>query len=507
MKKSQLLAPWWPVLAVLASCAASPNPSLAPQQLAAPASERAPSSVEGDAEEVGDTVNFKAESPSHRPPQPSQPTAEKIGGPLTFDELIATALGESPDLRISAARVAGAEAGLAASRAAWWPTVGVDASYLRADAPSLYLVKAIDSGSLASGTDFNDPGAFSNWEAGVGLQFNLYNGGRDALNSRIADDTKALALLDADAIENALVAALTDGWYGVRAAEEQMRTAHASIRTVDAQLAEARARHAAGSGLKTDVLSLEVRRAESEELLLRATNGRELGLAALAHLAGLEDSSKLELIGEGSSRVANATSFEAALDQAYLSRPELAGARRAVERAERNSKVASSNYLPRADLFARGWRDSPELAFDESRDNWALGVSLSWDVFDGGGRSAGVDGARARLDEARRIEQKARLGVQLDVRSAWLRLADARARLEVTSRASETADETLKLVRTQYESGAAPITRYLEAELANTQTMTRRTSARYDHERAEADLARAVGHFKGATTGPPASNR
>ncbi len=427
-------------------------------------------------------------------------TAAPEAVPMTFDALVATALSQSPDLALTAARVAQAEAGLERARAAWWPTVGVDASYLRADAPSMYLFKTIDAGRFESGTDFNAPGTFSNWEAGIGARMNLYNGGRDELNEQMAEDARALAWLGADAVENGLVAALTDGWYSVRAAEEQIQTAEASIQTVTAQLEESRARHEQGSGLRTDVLSLEVRLAQSEELVLRARNGRALGLAVLAQLAGLEQDAELDLAGAASVPRVSCASLDEAFALAEASRPELEQARRRVQQAERGGRIADSAFMPRADLFARGWRDSPDLDFGSSRDNWALGVSLSWDFFDGGRRGAGVDEARARLDEARRAEQKARLAVQLDVRTAWLKVTDAEARLRVARKASATAQETLQLVRAQYEAGAATITRYLEAELMNTEARTRSTSASYDLERAGADLARATGHYKAATS-------
>ena len=55
------------------------------------------------------------------------------------------------------------------------------------------------------------------------------------------------------------------------------------------------------------------------------------------------------------------------------------------------------------------------------------------------------------------------------------------------------ADESLSLVKKQYEGGSATITRYLEAELARNQARINSTSAFYDREKALADAARAVG--------------
>jgi outer membrane protein TolC len=48
-------------------------------------------------------------------------------------------------------------------------------------------------------------------------------------------------------------------------------------------------------------------------------------------------------------------------------------------------------------------------------------------------------------------------------------------------------------VKKQYEGGSATITRYLESELDRNTAKIRATSAFYDHEKAVADIARAIG--------------
>jgi len=414
---------------------------------------------------------------------------------LHLPEAIGMALEENPDIHVAAARIVAAEAGLEETRSAWRPNLGVELGYLRADAPSMYLFKTIDAGRYVPGTDFNDPGAFSNWEAGIDLRYNLYNGGRDELREQIAEDGVELERLQQAVVENALAAAVIDAWYTVLAAEEQILTARASVATTRSQVDEARVRFEEGRSLRSDLLSLQVRQAEAEELVIRAENGRELALAALAQLLGLDAGEELTLQAGGLQTSEMPADFDEALDRAVALRPELERARRSVTMAERQLERAKSGILPSADLFARGWYDSPALDFHDSRENWALGVSLSWDLYDGGRRGAGVDRSQARLDEMRRADRKAMLAVQLDVKSAWVRLDDARQRLEVAASAVGTAEETLQLVQARYESGAATVTRYLEAELMSTQAKMRRTNAAFDLEQAKAGLMRSIGVF------------
>jgi outer membrane protein TolC len=230
-------------------------------------------------------------------------------------------------------------------------------------------------------------------------------------------------------------------------------------------------------------------------MVIRAENGRELALATLAQLLGLDAEVELTLHETSLNVTVLPDSFDEALDQAVATRPELEQARRSVMMAERQVDQAEAGILPTADLFARGWYDSPEIDFDGSRENWALGVSLNWSFYDGGRRGAGVDRSKARLDEMRRADRKAMLAVQMDVKSAWVRLDDARQRLEVAASAVGNAEETLQLVQARYESGAATVTRYLEAELMSTKAKMRRTNAAFDLERAKAGLVRAIGAF------------
>lgn len=413
---------------------------------------------------------------------------------LDLPRAIKIALAESPDLSAAEARVAVARAGLREAQAQFLPTVSVDLSYLRADAPSLYLFRTIDAGQFQPGTDFNDPGAFSNWGAGVGVHYDLYNGGRDRLGEAIAAETVELERLQQLIAENALVAAVIDTWYAVRSAREQVLTARASVATVTAQLEEVQVRLEEGAALESDTLALQVRRSEALELELRARNAEHLAEATLRQLLGLGAERALEWGGAETIPLDLPADATEALGRALTERPELAAAAGGVDIAKKRTAVADSAIRPRVELFARGWRDSPEVDFDDSRDNWMLGVALHWDLFSGT-RGAGKDRARAQLDERSRTARKVHLAVEHDVTSAWLHLDSARARQEVASSAVLHAAAMLDQVQALFENDAATITRFLEAELMNTQARMRHTQATHDVGRASANLVRAVGGF------------
>ena len=117
-------------------------------------------------------------------------------------------------------------------------------------------------------------------------------------------------------------------------------------------------------------------------------------------------------------------------------------------------------------------------------------------IFNGFRTRARTGAAERRLAEARALEDKARLAVEQEVRIALLHREEARERLQVAGRATEAAEEALRLVREQYQAGTATVTRYLEAEAARVDAESRAISARTDLRRAEGALRRAIGGWK-----------
>jgi outer membrane protein TolC len=70
----------------------------------------------------------------------------------------------------------------------------------------------------------------------------------------------------------------------------------------------------------------------------------------------------------------------------------------------------------------------------------------------------------------------------------------------VTRASVAQAEESLRLVKKQYEGGSATVTRYLDAELDRSRTEIRAITARYDREKARADVGRALGLWAASAT-------
>lgn len=428
------------------------------------------------------------------------PRVSEIDGELALSDAIDTAMKNNPDLQRAAWRIEQSRAMLSLAKSEFWPRASVYTEYMQGDSPSSYLFKKIDQRELPdnpTNVDFNDPGWFENFESGIEARMNLFNGGKDYLEKKMAEKDLAASRLEREKIENELTAGVIRTFYDAMAAREFINIAQQSVESISEQLRLAKLRHESGSALKAEVLSLKVRLARARDRVIKSRNRYKLTLAGLANLMGLEPSQftgRKNSLASGYKQVYEIPpDYEKGVVRALNNRPELARARQQVVKSRMGLDVAKTTYLPSLDLTGRYYFDDSGLDYDRDRENWTAALMLRWDLFAGFSRTARVNRADARVREMMAADRQAVQEVKLDVKKAYLTLDEARSRCRVAESRVEAARESYRLVRRQYENGAASITRYLEAELDRNRAMVRAVSARYDRISARAEVSRATG--------------
>ena len=315
------------------------------------------------------------------------------------------------------------------------------------------------------------------------------------LRKRMAETGLDIHQLDRQSVENALIASVIGGYFNVLEGMDFTKIATESVTTVETQLKIMRVRYEAGGALKSDVLSLEVRLAQAREDMVRAKNNYRLSIAALASLLGLHPDTALSCKKGQEVPIELPPDYESGIVQALANRPELQKVRQQIIQSRMALDVARAEYFPRLDAQGRVYYDDPSLDFSNDRRNWTAGIILNWDLFTGFGTRARVGKEKAVLAEMIAADRKTTLSIQLDLKTAYLKLAESEARLTVTKASVAQAEESLRLVKKQYEGGSATITRYLDAELARNRAQIRTTAAFYDQEKARAAVGRALGYW------------
>ena len=423
---------------------------------------------------------------------PLQPIPE---GSLGLEEAIRIAVANNPDRQMAVARIQQSEALLQQAEAAFYPSLAFYTEYMGGNAPSAYLFKKLDQRQFSLSGDLNNPGNWDNFESGLNARWNLFSGGRDLLNREMSAIGREISRLDRETVTNALAASVIQTYYNYLTADAFLAIARQSVATVDNQLRVMQIRYDQGAVLKSDLLSLRVRRAEAQEEEARSRNRRELSLAALATIMGAGTDTVLQPEKDATTALDIPAHFDGGLAYAMAHRPEVRSLHEKVRQSRMAVDKARTGYIPSIDAFGKFYYDDENMDYNWDNDNWVAGLLFNWEIFSGFSTHAQANEAQAVFEGMLQQDRKTTLAVELEVKTAYLALDEANARLEVARSRVANADETLVLVRRQYDSGAATITRYLEAELARSQAHMSQAAALYDHEKALADIARAIGHL------------
>lgn len=429
-------------------------------------------------------------------PDPAHPATHKPAA-LNLEQLVNLAFERNPDLQAAQERIGQAEAQVAEATAAFYPKLSGAIGYSYTNNPALAFSAIVAQRRYSPNLNINQPGFVENFRPELVGTMSLFRGGQDYYRKKAAELGVEAAELERSSLRNRLAAAVTAAYYAMLAAPKQVEVARHSLEAVDSELKNARIQYQEGALLKSDVLSLEVRRSQAKEAELKALNAVELSRSGLKTLLGLDTSEALNIRETMDlATPAKQDNLSGLITQALAQRPEMEAAARQVERREYERRAAEGGHLPQVNAYASYGINNRSPAFNFNNDNLTMGVNAEIEIFGGEATSARVSGAERRLAEARAIRERTRLEVEDDVRKASANLSEAEQRREVAEAATNAASEALRLVREQYRAGAVTVTRYLEAEADRAQSETHAVTARYDAQVAKAFLQQAIGSWR-----------
>ncbi|MCF8044826.1 MAG: TolC family protein [Desulfarculaceae bacterium] len=417
---------------------------------------------------------------------------------VSIEDAVRTALKNNPDVRMAAINAKRARAELQKAESPFMPSLSLQAGYTRADAPSTYLFKTIDQRQLSDNfRDFNDPGTLTNYEAGINLRWNLFKGGEKfhtrAMSEAGIGEQKAVL----SKAREMITASVIELYFSILKAQQFIEIAEKSVKTVQKQLEIMQAKYRAGGVLKSDILSLEVRLAESENSLVESRNLFETAVTSFETVLDKEFHGTLRLEKDCKCPVAFPDQAGRAVEQALDTRAEIRAAEKRVEKARSALRAARADYLPRVDINARYYMDDDDMSFNTEKENYMAALTMEWKLFSGFSTDAEIKKARYELQRALEAKKKASLAVKSEVKKAYFNYKNASARFDTAEKSVQSARQSLVIVKKRYEGGSEPVTRYLEAELARKRALFNKAAAYYDMKLAKSRIGKAMGILSG----------
>ncbi len=430
------------------------------------------------------------------------PTSQEKLAPLSFTlkQAVDHALANNPDLQIAIERIGHAEAQLGIALSAFYPQITARASYEHSNNPAQVFSMILSQRDFNANSiqDINNPGYRQNFRPEIVGKLSLFRGGQDYHHSKAAELGIDAAEFERSSVHNALIEAVTISYYTYLAALEAQKVAQDSIVAITSELNQTKLRYEAGTALKSDVLSLEVKLAETQDAEIRAANSIELSKTSIANLLGLPSNQAFTILSPSSILIKPklTDSFSNLLALALLERPEIKAAAKQVQIREHQLKIEQGAYLPKADAFVSYGQNSQHPGFSGQRDNVTVGVAVEMNLFSGFNTKQRISAAERKLAEVRETERKTRLAIEQEVKIAFLKLEEALARLRVTEASVRAADEALRLVNEERRAGMVTVTRYIESEVAKNKAQSNSIAAHYDALNAETALKKAIGDWK-----------
>jgi multidrug efflux system outer membrane protein len=369
-----------------------------------------------------------------------------------LDELVASAQANNADLRFAAARVLEAEGVLREAGASLFPDVAAGYSYGRnrvstETSPANIPPLTRSAHQILFSTNYE----IDFW----GRLRRIQESARASLlSTRYARDVVALSLAGTTA----------QGYFALRSLDVQVKVLDQTIRTRSEALELARARLEGGLASELDVYQAQT--ALSDALVQRRDTARQRALIErqLGQLTGRLD---LELPPGDVFKLPVPPVPPAGLPSALIERrPDIRGAEQSLVASNALIGAARAALFPTISLTAGLGAQSTDFSdlLSSGAKIWSIGYGLTLPIFDAGRRSARVDQAQAREQQALASYQKAvETGFRevseglINTEQTAATEADLQARLQA-------ARNALELSTARYESGYSPFLEVLDAQ-------------------------------------------
>lgn len=441
-----------------------------------------------------------------QPPPPAAPPPElatvQPESTLTLDRCVEIALANNPEVAAVNWEVDAAAAKLDQAKAARWPTVSYEGSY----------IKYLNSRPLFEARYNNQRRIFTKQitRGDVLLKLPLYTGGR-ITNEIQASELIVLAEQNRLArSRQELIFNVTSTYHAILSQQKVIASVQFSLNAMQEQRRKMAKMVEVAKAAPVDLMRTEVRVADLEQSLVKEQNTLDIQERLLMTLMGQDfGQAKLKLAGD-LTFAPKRYQVEQLIPQALRQRPDFVAARERLEAQAKKVDVARAGHYPNIALAgAYGYRGTGFLGVNDTRgpvadnrgpfydDDGSIGVVLTLPLFEGGRISAKVREEVAVLAAAQERLRKLNLQIRQEVQTAVLDINASLERVKALAKALEQARESLRIESLKYDLGSGTVTEVLDAQAALLLTET-------NYYRALADFRTALARLKLVVGGEPA---
>ena len=438
--------------------------------------------------------NLAAPASLALPIKPGQVVIQQLR-PLGLQEVENLAEVNNPNLKAIASQVDQAQSNLRAQIVLWYPSLNLQANSLPTFTTGVARSNAANGATSTSATD--------RWAFGTLLtaQWALINPQRTPTIAAARDQFEKAKFQYVIALRD-LRLQVASAYFDLQQADDQVRIGQESVRASIVSLRDAKARFQAGVATKLEVLEAETQLSRDQQLLTNALAAQAIARRSLAALLDLPQN--VTPTAKDPARVVGVwqPSLQESVVAAYTFREELDQALLDISIANSQANAALGSVQPFLNIFTAftgNIFDGNESVITAqpgaSGTNYdtAIGLNLSWKLFDGGAAAAqSRQNKQLAQENTFRFAQR-RDGIRLEVEESFYELEKNNRNIVTTSREVISAREALRLARLRFQAGVTTQREVVDNQRDLTQAEVRYSAAITDYNKRLAELRRRTG--------------
>jgi outer membrane protein TolC len=413
------------------------------------------------------------------------------------------ALKENPSLAAARARVDQAHQAVRKERSSYWPQFDLTASWEQDNlSDNDHQSQLTTSQALfGPGGSITDPEDY--YRVSLTASWLLFDGFTRRFNLAAAKYGEQSSTVARDDARRLLLQAVSSAFLSAQLSLENVAIAQADEAFNQRQLTEARfRRHEVGTGALSDVLNFEIRVNSAQSDLLVAERTFETARIGLAALLGIDNArlpnhTQLDTLDETTETELRAPQIGPLLENVYAQRPDVLQNDWAVRQAEANVKARRGSYYPTLSLNASCDSErTGDFGFESEDIGSSIGISLSYNLFNGGLFQARHQEAKMRLREVQHNLHNLKINVASEVQTISKRILSAQKQLLLQRTNAHLVRKNRNLLEKEYKAGVGSLVRLNEAQRDLTIAQVRLATVQVALRQAWYDLWSATGQIE-----------
>lgn len=375
---------------------------------------------------------------------------------------IKTAVGENNlDLKIANQSTEISKAEYQQTNAVFLPSVSVSHTGFTTTNPLMAFGSKLNQ-EIISVNDFNpdflnDPDETTNFQTLISVAQPILN--LDAIQQRKAAKHKLDATtLQTQRTQEYLDLAVERAYMELQIAYAYKKVLEQASITMQENLKMAQNHFAAGYMQKADVLEVEIESLKIQDQIIEADNTIKLKSDAIYNLMGMSSEMLLEPSEALSLQNSESISNELNLERADLKAMEIQ-----TEAYNNMYNASKMNFVPRINAFG-SYELYDDSIFQTNASGYTLGVSMSWDLFNGYQNIGNIKKNKVMAEKAFTEYEQYKLNAALEFDKTRNALELSESKLKTASLAVEQATEAYRIRKNRYEEGLEKTSDLLQSE-------------------------------------------